>query len=126
MVNSDHAEFIYKICPEKDWDKACETGAYTGSVDDKRDGFIHFSFRHQVRGTLDKHFAGQQGLLLLVVKVDQLEATALKFEISRGGDEFPHLYGNLFPYAVKARYIIEGGVILTEGTEGEPAEFIEF
>ena len=63
MFNSADAEYIYKICPEKDWDEACEAGSFTGSADDERDGFIHFSLRHQVRGTLNKHFFRTAGII---------------------------------------------------------------
>ncbi len=119
-------DFIYKICPETEWNKACDAGVYTGSPDDKRDGFIHFSLKNQVRGTLAKHFSGQDGLLMLVIDVARLNSSDLKYEISRRGETFPHLYGNLFPSAVKAQYIIRDGVILTEGAEGDSAQVIDF
>lgn len=97
---------IYKICPEQEWEEACVSGVYAGSADDKRDGYIHFSTRLQLAETLAKHFAGQDGLLLLAVDVALLDPVELKFEISRKGEKFPHLYGKLFPSAVKERYKI--------------------
>ncbi len=100
------SDLIYKICPKGDWDAARKSGVYSGSADDQRDGFIHFSLKHQVRATLDKHFSGRDGLLLLAVATDRLNPEALKYEISRKGEKFPHLYGNLFPSAVVARYTI--------------------
>ncbi len=85
---------IYKICPASAWREAERQGAYRGSPDDARDGFIHFSTAAQVPGTAAKHFAGQRGLFLIAVDADVL-GDALKWEPSRGGDLFPHLYGEL-------------------------------
>ncbi|MCF8474397.1 MAG: DUF952 domain-containing protein [Emcibacter sp.] len=100
-------DIIYKICPKEDWDDACKIGFYSGSEDDLRDGFIHFSTKAQVEKTLSKHFSGQKGLLLLAVDVSYLNPSALKYETSRRGEKYPHLYGKLLPSMVKARYIIE-------------------
>ena len=97
---------IYKICPKTEWQDACRTGLYMGSLDDARDGFIHFSTREQVMGTLAKHFAGQSDLLLLAIDVSQLNPQDLKYEGSIGGKKYPHLYGSLCPSAVKEYYII--------------------
>ena len=88
-------DVIYKICPKSEWDLACEKGVYAGSSDDARDGFIHFSAFDQVTGTLDKHFRDQKELLLLKVAIDQLDPNALKWETSRNGEKFPHLYGEM-------------------------------
>ena len=85
---------IYKICPAAAWAAACATGIYDGSSDDLRDGFIHFSTISQLRGTLDKHFSGQRDLLLITIDPGKL-GEALKWEPSRGGQLFPHLYGSL-------------------------------
>ena len=85
---------IYKICPASAWREAERQGVYRGSADDKRDGFIHFSTASQVAGTAAKHFAGQTGLFLVAVDADAL-GDALKWEPSRGGELFPHLYGEL-------------------------------
>jgi uncharacterized protein (DUF952 family) len=89
---------IYKICPAEAWREAERQGAYHGSADDARDGFIHFSTAAQVPGTAAKHFAGQDGLVLVAVPAEAL-GTALRWEPSRGGDLFPHLYGELAPGA---------------------------
>ena len=88
-------DVIYKICPKDEWDAALENGSYTGSCDDLRDGFIHFSALDQVTKTLDKHFHGQNNLLLLKVSIDQLAPSVLKWEKSRNDEKFPHLYGDL-------------------------------
>jgi uncharacterized protein (DUF952 family) len=87
-------EIIYKICSRRAWEEAVERGVYRGSADDLRDGFIHFSREEQVPGTLAKHFAGQQDLVLVSVDAASL-GEALRFESSRGGALFPHLYGPL-------------------------------
>jgi uncharacterized protein (DUF952 family) len=94
---------IYKICPATAWREAEQRGGYLGSTDDKRDGFIHFSSAVQVGETLRKHFAGQTGLLLIAVDADKL-GMALKWEPSRGGALFPHLYGELDPAVASAVY----------------------
>jgi uncharacterized protein (DUF952 family) len=91
---------IYKICERTAWRLAEQTGAYVGSAADARDGFIHFSTAAQLAGTLAKHFAGQRELLLVAVDADALES-ALKWEPSRGGDLFPHLYAALPLTAVR-------------------------
>ncbi|HEX3937354.1 MAG TPA: DUF952 domain-containing protein [Xanthobacteraceae bacterium] len=90
---------IYKICERAAWRDAERAGAYDGSDTDRRDGFIHFSTAAQVAGTAAKHFAGQADLMLVAVDGDGLGA-ALKWEPSRGGELFPHLYGKLLLAAV--------------------------
>ena len=92
---------IYKICPVTDWREAERAGLYRGSADDARDGFIHFSTAEQLAGTLDKHYRGQSDLLLISIDVVRL-GEALRWEPSRGGDLFPHLYGELDLAAVTA------------------------
>ena len=91
---------IYKILPRAEWEAACAAGAFTGSGVDLKDGFIHFSAADQWRETLEKHFAGQTDLVLVAVEADAL-GPALKWEVSRGGALFPHLYGPL-PTALAA------------------------
>ncbi len=86
--------FVYKIVTRGDWQIAERDGAFDGSRDDHRDGFIHLSTADQVVATLHRHFAGQGDLKLIAVRADEL-GEALKFEVSRGGDAFPHLYGPL-------------------------------
>lgn len=82
---------IYKIVPERLWADATTTGAFTGSPVDVADGYIHFSTAGQVRETAAKHFRGQSDLLIVAVPIDRI-ATAIKWEPSRGGALFPHLY----------------------------------
>jgi len=88
------AKFIYKVCPQSEWAAALQSGTYQGSGDDQRDGFIHFSTAGQLTATLAKHFTGQDGLVLVSVRADAM-GDKLKWEPSRGGDLFPHLYGEL-------------------------------
>lgn len=85
---------LYKIMPRQDWETAQANGIYEGSEVDRRDGFIHLSAARQVRATARKHFSGQGDLLLVSVREDAL-GKSLKWEVSRGGDLFPHIYGNL-------------------------------
>lgn len=85
---------IYKICPQELWREAERTGIFTGAPVDHQDGFIHFSTASQVKETAAKHFRGQNDLLLIAVE-EASAAALLRFEVSRGGDMFPHFYGSL-------------------------------
>lgn len=82
---------IYKIVPRDMWDAALAAGVFDGSPVDLADGFIHFSTAAQVRDTAAKHFAGMRDLLLVAVPAAAI-LDAIKWEPSRGGDLFPHLY----------------------------------
>ncbi|CCV03136.1 conserved hypothetical protein [Mesorhizobium metallidurans STM 2683] len=88
------SQIIYKIVPEALWREAERNGSFTGAPIDLADGFIHFSTAVQARETAAKHFAGQTGLLLVAIDAARL-GEALKYEVSRGGALFPHLYGPL-------------------------------
>lgn len=85
---------IFKIVSAQAWSDAAATGVFSGADVDRRDGYIHLSAAHQVRETAARHFAGQTGLLLVAFDSGAL-GDALKWETSRGGDRFPHLYGPL-------------------------------
>jgi uncharacterized protein (DUF952 family) len=85
---------VYKICPATLWRAAESAGVFRGSEHDTRDGFIHFSTTEQVSETAARHFAGQHDLLLISVDAERL-GPALRWERSRGGALFPHLYGDL-------------------------------
>lgn len=91
---------IYKICERALWLAAETAGQFRGSAIDERDGFIHFSTGPQLAETAAKHFAGQSKLLLVAVNADAL-GHELKWERSRGGDLFPHLYAALPLHAVR-------------------------
>jgi uncharacterized protein (DUF952 family) len=91
---------IYKICPENLWREAERAGVFAGSAVDRADGFIHFSAAEQAAETAARHFAGQAGLLLIAVDAEALRE-GLRYEASRGGALFPHLYGALPLSAVR-------------------------
>jgi uncharacterized protein (DUF952 family) len=93
-TSTQHDAIVYKIVPRHEWQSALAEGVYRGSKDDLRDGFIHFSTKSQVSKTLLRHFAGQHDLLLISFEAAQL-GEALRFEVSRDGALFPHLYGEL-------------------------------
>lgn len=94
-------EIIYKICDKQAWAEAERVAAFRGAEIDRQDGFIHLSAAHQVRETAEKHFSGQPDLVLVSVRTDSL-GDDLKWERSRGGDFFPHLYADLRLDAVTA------------------------
>ncbi len=85
---------IYKICPQLLWREAEKAGFFVGAPIDIQDGYLHFSTAEQVRETAARHFAGQRDLLLIAIDADSL-GHALRYEPSRGGDLFPHLYAHL-------------------------------
>jgi uncharacterized protein (DUF952 family) len=94
LYSATMSQIIYKITPQAPWREAETHGRFTGAPIDVADGFIHFSTAAQVKETAAKHFAGQTGLLLVAIDGTSLGA-ALKYEVSRGGALFPHLYGPL-------------------------------
>lgn len=85
---------IYKIFRAPEWAALQAAGETAGAPVDVADGYVHFSTAAQARETAAKHFAGEDGLLLLALEAEPL-GTALKWEVSRGGALFPHLYRNL-------------------------------
>jgi uncharacterized protein (DUF952 family) len=91
---------IYKISPRAQWRQAEAAGVFSGAPVDAADGYIHFSTAAQARETAAKHFAGQADLVLAAIDTDALRG-ALKWEPSRGGDLFPHLYAPLEMSAVR-------------------------
>ncbi|HKH34184.1 MAG TPA: DUF952 domain-containing protein [Beijerinckiaceae bacterium] len=91
---------IYKIAPENLWREAERAGLFDGAPVDLADGFIHLSTAAQAVETATKHFAGQRNLVLAAVDEASL-GEALRYEPSRGGALFPHLYGSLPLSAVR-------------------------
>ncbi|TNB48659.1 DUF952 domain-containing protein [Martelella lutilitoris] len=85
---------IFKIVARPEWQAARAAGVYQGAAVDLADGFIHFSTASQVAETAARHFAGKRDLLLVAVDPEAL-GPALKYEPSRGGALFPHLYAAL-------------------------------
>ena len=104
---------VYKIVDAPTWQAAIEAGTFAGVEIDRRDGYIHLSTAAQAPETARLHFAGREGLLLIAFEAQDL-GDALKWEPSRGGDNFPHLYGALDPrLAVESR-------VLTLNAQGWP------
>lgn len=85
---------IYKILRADEWAAFQSAGTTKGAPVDLADGYIHFSTAAQARATAAKHFAGETGLVLVAFEADDM-GPALKWEPSRGGDLFPHLYRDL-------------------------------
>ena len=85
---------IYKIVTRSQWSEAEKDGVFRGAPVDLADGFIHFSTAGQVAETAARHFAGQSDLMLVAVD-ETAFGPALKYEVSRGGERFPHLYAEL-------------------------------
>lgn len=88
------ARVVYKISSRSAWDEAVRLGAFHGSADDRRDGFIHLSTREQVVGTLARHFAGAADLVLVAIDEARLGAP-LRWEPASSGKLYPHLYAPL-------------------------------
>lgn len=89
-----HSPTAFKIFTADQWTAFVKDGRFAGAPVDLADGYIHMSTASQLQGTLDKHFAGQTGLV--VAEIDLVGfGDAVRWEVSRGGDLFPHLYGAL-------------------------------
>lgn len=114
------ADRVYKVCRARDWDAACASGVYRGSADDLRDGFIHLSTGRQLAGTLARHFAGRDDLVLVALDPVAL-GTRLKWEPSRGGDLFPHLFGTIDAAAALSITPLALGA---DGVHALPAEVV--
>jgi len=87
---------LYKISGRDDWAAACAAGVFAGAPVDLADGFIHFSTATQVAETAAKHFAGRDDLVLVALAAEPF-GDRLRWEPSRGGALFPHLYGTFDP-----------------------------
>ncbi|MCJ8156210.1 DUF952 domain-containing protein [Sphingomonas sp. LaA6.9] len=88
------SDFAYKILTEDQWTEFQAADVFRGAPVDLADGYIHMSTAEQVAETAARHFAGQSGLVLAKVDLTRL-GDAVKWELSRGGQLFPHLYGDL-------------------------------
>jgi uncharacterized protein (DUF952 family) len=86
---------LYKVCPRSSWSEALKIGALPPSPADARDGYVHLSAAHQVRGTLQRHFARERDLVLLALSAAGFPEGALRWEAARNGELFPHLYREL-------------------------------
>lgn len=99
---------IYKLFRAAEWTRAKAEAAFAGSPVDIKDGFIHFSTAAQAPETAARHFAGEAGLVLAEVDPARLPGS-LKWEPSRGGALFPHLYGALPLGAVVRTWVLAVG-----------------
>jgi uncharacterized protein (DUF952 family) len=102
---------IYKVANADEFNAARDDGIYAGAPIDLEDGFIHFSTAAQLPETLRLHFRGRDDLVIAAVRTADL-GNALKWEPSRGGALFPHLYGNL---EMKSVYWVEPIVVDEDG-----------
>ena len=94
MENLQHPSTAFKILTATQWAQFSADGMFHGAPVDLADGYINLSTQDQVQGTLDKHFAGQEGLVIAEVDLTSLQ-DIIKWEVSRGGALFPHIYGAL-------------------------------
>ena len=102
---------IYKVIDRTIWQTALQSGLFHGAEIDLKDGFIHLSARDQVAETVRKHFSGRENLLLIEIETAALAplGDALRWEESRGGQEFPHLYATLDVNLIAATYELPMG-----------------
>lgn len=93
-IENSTSTTAYKILTADQWAQFEADGVFRGAPVDLADGYIHLSAADQLQGTLDKHFAGQSGLVIAEVDLTALGET-VKWEVSRGNALFPHIYGAL-------------------------------
>ena len=91
---TQHPQTAFKILTPEQWAEFEADGLFHGAPVDLADGYIHLSAIDQLQGTLDKHFAGQQGLVIAEVDLAAL-GEAIRWEVSRGQALFPHCYAPL-------------------------------
>lgn len=94
MNDAPHPDTAFKILTAEQWEQFQADGIFHGAPVDLADGYIHLSATDQLQGTLEKHFAGQYGLVFLEVDLIAL-GDLVRWEVSRGGALFPHIYGPL-------------------------------
>ena len=98
-------KYIYKALTQEQWASFQKTTLFTGSPADYADGYIHLSLASQLKTTLDKWYPNQKEVALLQIEAETI-AVDLKYEISRGGAAFPHLYADLPLTAVKQVWVV--------------------
>jgi uncharacterized protein (DUF952 family) len=94
MTDTLRSATAFKILTADQWTQFQSDGIFTGAPVDLADGYIHLSAKDQLAETLTKHFAGQSGLVIAEVDLSAVGAP-VKWEVSRGGAMFPHIYGPL-------------------------------
>lgn len=100
--------FAYKVLTAEQFDRFKAEGIFKGAPVDLADGYIHMSTREQAGETVAKHFAGQDRLVLLMIDLAPF-GDAVKWEVSRGGALFPHLYADLPMSAVAGKVVLRIG-----------------
>ncbi|MGB6230621.1 MAG: DUF952 domain-containing protein, partial [Litorimonas sp.] len=93
MARQPDDAHLYKIFQPEGWDRLKRNGRTQGSALDRADGFVHLSAAAQLVETLDLHYADAATVMVAEVRTADLEAIDLRWEPSRGGTLFPHLYG---------------------------------
>lgn len=119
MSSSERPKLVYKVFLPDQFERFCTNGHFSGSADDQRDGFVHLSFAHQVAKTIEKHFSNRQDLVVAEFQCSDLGAQ-LRFEPSRDGQLFPHLYGSLLHLHVRRVVGNEHWAALGRAGAGEP------
>lgn len=97
---------IYKIFRGPEWASLQASGRFDGSPDDRRDGYIHLSTGAQLAGTLARHFAGEGALIAAELRLDG--DPALRWDVSRGGAQFPHLYRAIRMEDISGGFVVSG------------------
>ena len=105
---------IYHLAHKANWEAAAQTGRYAGGPTDAQDGFIHFSVAAEIETSAALYCQGMSDLLLIAVESKKL-GPALKWEKSRDGISFPHLYGDL------DTTLVEWAKLLPLGKDGRHA-----
>ena len=115
--------FAYKLVDAAEWEQARSAGVYDGSAVDRADGYIHLSAAAQLGETARRHYAGRSDLVLVAIDLAAL-GEAVRWEASRGGDLFPHLYAPLPLSAAAAERRLsvreDGEMIFDDGATGWP------
>lgn len=111
--------FAYMVLTADQFDQFKGEGVFKGAPVDLADGYIHMSTRDQAAETVAKHFAGQDRLVMLMIDLAPF-GDAVKWEVSRGGALFPHLYGDLPMSAVAGKVVLRIG---DDGRHQFPAGF---
>lgn len=112
---------IFKLLPSPEWQAALASGVFAGSAVDLEDGYVHFSTAIQAPETARRYFSGLADVLIVAVDSGAL-GPALRWEPSRGGDLFPHLYGPLDPTLaiwVRPAPLDEDGIPILGDLEGD-------
>ena len=113
---------IYKLLGKSEWEQALAEGALHGTEQDRRDGYIHFSTAEQLQETARRYFATHKDVVVIEVE-DHTLGSALKWEVSRGGAPFPHLFASLPVQSVLSARIFEPDPNPGPAPEKGPGDF---